>query len=100
MRVAPLNWTNYNIAICKNMGAHMKTTIEISDALFITAKHHAAKRGVTLRALLEHGLRQTLKEAHPAPVHQPRDGRVKGRGLTAEARNAGWNAVLDAANQR
>ena len=73
----------------------MKTTIEIPDALYLSAKRHAAKRGVTLRALLEQGLRQALKEAH-----LPRDGRVKGLGVTAEARNAGWNAVLDAANQR
>ena len=73
----------------------MKTTIEIPDTLYLSAKRHAAKRGVTLRALMEQGLQQVLKEAQ-----LPRNGRVKGRGLTAAARNAGWRAVLDAANQR
>ena len=82
------------------MGTHMKTTIEISDPLFAAAKRQAARTGMTLRALIEQGLKQTLKDGAHEPVHQPRDGRVKGRGLTREARNAGWRAVLDAANQR
>ena len=82
------------------MGTHMKTTIEISDTLFLQAKRQAAKSGTTLRALIEQGLKQTLKDSSHAPAHQPRDGRVKGKGLTREARSAGWRAVLDAANER
>ena len=90
----------YNSPITRNMGTHMKTTIEISDALFLTAKRQAAKRGTTLRALVEQGLKQALKDTDNEPSYQPRDGRVKGRGLTQEARNAGWRAVLDAASHR
>ena len=82
------------------MGPHMKTTIEISDALFLAAKRQAAKRGTTLRAVIEQGLRQALKDSRYESAYQPRDGRVKGRGLTRQARSAGWRAVLDAANQR
>ena len=78
----------------------MKTTIEIPDALYLSAKRHAAKRGVTLRALMEQGLQQVLKDANPMHVYQPRDGRVMGRGLTTEARKAAGRAMLDAANQR
>ena len=82
------------------MGTHMKTTVEISDALFLQAKRQAARRGTTLRALIEQGLKQIVKAGSDAPVHQPRDGRVGGKGLTREARGAGWRAVLDAANER
>ena len=79
----------------------MKTTIEISDSLFLAAKRQAAKSGTTLRALIEQGLKQALEDAgRKRLVHKPRDGRVKGRGLTREARSAGWRAVLDAANER
>ena len=78
----------------------MKTTVEISDALFLQAKRQAAKSGTTLRALIEQGLKQALKDSAHAPAYQPRDARVRGKGLTREARSAGWRAVLDAANER
>ena len=42
------------------MGTLMKTTIEISDAIFDAAKRHAIERGTTLRALVEEGLRTVL----------------------------------------
>jgi len=45
------------------MGAHMKTTIEVSDALFVTAKNLARERQTSLRALIEEGLRRVLNEA-------------------------------------
>lgn len=43
----------------------MKTTIELDDALFQHAKRHALAHGVTLKALIEQGLRSSL--AQPAP---------------------------------
>ena len=82
------------------MGTHMKTTMEISDSLLLAAKRQAARSGTTLRAVIEPGLKQILKDAGRAPGYQPRDGRAKGKGLTREARGAGWRAVLDAANER
>ncbi|MGH7899490.1 MAG: type II toxin-antitoxin system VapB family antitoxin, partial [Candidatus Binatia bacterium] len=39
------------------MGTHMKTTIEISDALFQEARRIARKRGTTLRSVFEAALR-------------------------------------------
>lgn len=65
----------------------MKTTIEISDELFLQAKRQAAKSGTTLRALIEQGLKQVLKDSAEAPTHQPRDGRVKGRGAEPRGPN-------------
>lgn len=82
------------------MGTHMKTTIEISDSLFIEAKRRAAKSGTTLRALIEQSLKQALKQPVSGAAYQVPDRRVRGNGLTPVARAAGWPAILEAANQR
>ena len=42
------------------MGFHMKTTVEIPDALFIAAKKRAAEERTTLRQILERSLRREL----------------------------------------
>lgn len=47
------------------MGAHMKTTIEVSDALFLSAKNFAQQSQTTMRALVEEGLRRVLSDAQP-----------------------------------
>lgn len=44
------------------MGAHMKTTIDVSDALMLRAKSVAQQRQTTLRQLVEEGLRHVLQE--------------------------------------
>jgi hypothetical protein len=46
----------------------MKTTIDITDPLLAQAKRLAAKRGTTLKALMEQGLRHVVADkAHAAP---------------------------------
>lgn len=47
------------------MGTHMKTTIEVSDALFLSAKSFAQQSQTTMRALVEEGLRRVLSDAQP-----------------------------------
>ena len=48
------------------MGAHMKTTVEISDPLLREAKRTAQEGGTTLRELIEIGLRRVLEERRAA----------------------------------
>lgn len=82
------------------MGTHMKTTIDLSDALFSAAKAHAARHGTTLRALIEQSLARTLLEAKTARPFKLRDASVHGKGLTAAARAQPWSSILAAANER
>ena len=79
------------------MGAHMKTTIELSDALFISSKNHARRINTTLRALVEEGLRRVLSDAQaPAkPVFKLADASVRGGSLLiADPRQ--WQQLEDA----
>jgi hypothetical protein len=48
------------------MLAHMKTTLDLDDALLIEAKAVAARRRTTLRAMVEHALRRELAPAAEA----------------------------------
>jgi Bacterial antitoxin of type II TA system, VapB len=62
------------------MGTHMKTTIELSDALFHSAKELANKSHTTMRALVEEGLRRVLNDAQAKtqPVFKLKDASVRG----------------------
>lgn len=82
------------------MGTHMKTTIDLSDALFSAAKAHAATHDTTLRALIEQSLARTLREAASTRPFKLRDASVRGKGLTPEARAQPWSAILAEANER
>ena len=84
----------------QDMGAHMKTTIDLSDALFVAAKRHAAKRGTTLRAVIEQSLARTLREMAPAHEFKLPNASVDGKSLTPAARALPWSVLRDIANQR
>ena len=77
-----------------NMGTHMKTTIEVSDALFTSAKRLAQQSQTTLRALVEDGLRRVLSDAQGTakPTFTLRDASVHGQELLIpDARD--WQAL-------
>jgi len=79
------------------MGAHMKTTVEIGDALLQRAKATAAREGTTLRALIEEGLRRALAERRRPRRFRLREASVDGNGLRREVDGADWGALRELA---
>lgn len=73
----------------------MKTTIEIADDLARTAKTYAARENITLRALIERGLRLALRSDSRSRGFRLRDASVKGRGLKAPFNDADWTRVRE-----
>lgn len=75
----------------------MKTTIDIADDLFAAAQKLARREKTTFRALTEAGLRLVMKNKR-APLRKklPPLVTVKGKGLTDEFKNAGWEQFRDA----
>lgn len=59
----------------------MKTTIDLSEALFNSAKALAQQNQTTLRALVEEGLRRVLADSHARnkPAFKLVDARVHGK---------------------
>ena len=80
----------------------MKTTLDISDALFVEVKSIARDQGVSFRSLVEQGLRKVLNErkGHRKPFKLA-DASVKGGGWVHPDIVAGnWQRVREMANDR
>jgi len=73
----------------------MKTTIEIADDLAEKAKRLALARGITFRAVIEEGIRLTLRTEEDTPRFKLRNASVSGQGLQAEFRDAKWADIRD-----
>ena len=79
------------------MVTHMKTTVDIANDLLLRAKELAQKEQITLRQLIEEGLREMLDRAS----RNKKKLVVKtvvftGKGLQPEFKDAGWDAIRDA----
>jgi hypothetical protein len=75
----------------------MKTTIELSDSALDEARRVAAREGITLRALIEEGLRRVLAERRSRRAgFRLRDAAFDGDGLAPEFAGESWPAVRDA----
>lgn len=62
----------------------MKTTVDIADGLLAQAKRLAARRGTTLKALIEDGLRHCIEQSRAVtPARRLETHVVGGRGLQA-----------------
>ena len=72
-----------------------KTTVEISDSLLRDARKLAAREGITLRMLIERGLRHVIAETKQSKPFKLRDAGFEGRGLQAEFRDASWEQLRD-----
>jgi hypothetical protein len=78
------------------MISDMKTTVEISDALLREARNLALREDVALCARNEEGLRQVLAQRRlRREPFRLRKATFRGRGLTAEARAAGREGLLE-----
>jgi hypothetical protein len=75
------------------MVAHMKTTIDIADALLESARKAADREGITLRALVERSLREALKARRTASRFRLKVVTFKGDGLHPQAADAGWEQL-------
>ena len=79
--------------------SRMKTTVEIPDPLAEEAKAVARREKTTLRALIETGLRQVVRDRLRRSHFQLRDASFGGRGLQPEFRDGDWQRIREAAYQ-
>ena len=76
----------------------MLTTTRPPDPLFAQARRFADANNMTMKTLIEQGLRKVMAEQQKA--HRPfklRDGSVGGKGLAPEFQGAAWDQIRDAA---
>jgi hypothetical protein len=71
----------------------MKTTVDIADTLLRRAKRLAARRGTTLKAIIESGLRKELAASQDGAPAQVRTRTFGGRGLQAGLTWDDWAAI-------
>jgi len=77
------------------MGTHMKTTVDIADAVVEQAKATASRDGTTVRALIEEGLRRVLEERANRPEFRLRKATFKGKGLQPKVHGGSWERVRE-----
>jgi hypothetical protein len=75
------------------MVTHMKTTIDIADRLLRDAKSEAARRGTTLKEVVETALRRHLEDTSRRPPFVLQDGSVEGRGVQPGIEEGDWDSI-------
>jgi hypothetical protein len=74
----------------------MKTTVDISGPLLAEARRVAHREGTTLKALVQTGLRQVLRERRgKAAPFRLRDASFRGDGLQPGVATGSWEAIRD-----
>ncbi len=97
LRVVSASIRRYLMPIFDLMGTHMKTTIEISDALLREARKVASREGTTLRTLVEQGLHRELRERQRVAGFRLRKASFKGKGMQEAAKHLTWEQIRDLA---
>lgn len=76
------------------MVTHMKTTIDLADALFLEVKDLSERRKTTFRAVVEAALhRFLLEERAPGPAFRLREAAVAGEGLQPGISEGNWGQL-------
>jgi hypothetical protein len=75
----------------------MKTTVEIPDALLVEAREIAAREGITVRALIEDGLRRILDDRKASRSFRLRRVTFNGQGLHPDVSGWSWESIRDLA---
>jgi hypothetical protein len=75
------------------MVTHMKTTIDIADALLTEAKTMATKEGTTVRSLVEEGLRLALARRREGKAFELRPASFGAGGVKADVSLDDWQAI-------
>jgi len=75
----------------------MKTTIDIADSILNDARRLAAREGLTVKALVELGLRRIIAEKKRAGPFRLRKASFKGKGLQPGVKDAGWDRLRELA---
>jgi hypothetical protein len=77
------------------MVGSMKTTIDIAEPLLAEAKQVAASERVTLRELVEEGLRVVLTGRRQRRQSHLRDASFKGQGVQPGVHEGDWETIRD-----
>jgi hypothetical protein len=73
----------------------MKIKIEVDDSLLRAARELTKREGVTIRELVERGLKRVLAESRPGPPFKLRRASFKGNGLQLALSEATWQDLRD-----
>ncbi len=78
------------------MVPHMKTTIDIATDLYNEVRRVAQEEKVTVKALVEEGLRRTLAEHTRRAPFTLRNATFNGDGLQPEFSESSWDQIRNA----
>ena len=73
----------------------MKTSVEISEAIWRRVRPVIRKRGVTLRSLIEEGLSRVVEDPEPAPKYRLKDCSYGHGGLVPGVDFADWGGIAE-----
>ena len=77
------------------MVTYMKTTVQIPDTLFEEARKVAQRERITLKALIEEGLRRIIADRKRRNVFRLRKASFKGNGLRPDLAGASWDQIRE-----
>ena len=73
----------------------MKTTVQIPDNLFEEARKIAQRERITLKALIEEGLRRIIADRKRRTVFRLRKASFKGNGLRPDIAGVSWDRIRE-----